>query len=322
MTHDKRENPQPLKWPQLDYEDWSKTLETLHMWSQIVGKIRLASTPWTNHSWHLTLYVTPNGLTTGTVYQGTNRFDIEFDFHHHVLIIRTGAGEHRKVDLKPRTVASFYEELTKHLHDLGFRVKINEMPNEVENPIRFQDDIVHKSYNPDAAARFSQVLNHTTRVFTDFRARYLGKCSPVHFFWGSFDLAVTRFSGRRAPAHPGGIPGLPDWITREAYSHEVYSCGFWPGGPASPAPTFYAYAYPVPDGLGEASITPPQSLWNKDMGEFFLPYDAVRNAADPDKALMSFLESTYEGVANLAGWNRTDLEVPDGFPHSATIVSK
>jgi hypothetical protein len=305
---------QNIKWPHLEYDQWSDTLETLHMWTQIVGKIRLVSTPWTNHSWHLTLYVTPVGLTTSAIHQGSKGFDIEFDFYNHELIIRTADGQQRKLELKPRTVASFYEELMAQLRELGILVKINELPNEVENPISFSEDTVHKSYNPDAVTRFAQTMNQTARVFTEFRAGYLGKCSPVHFFWGSFDLAVTRFSGRRAPAHPGGIPGLPDWITREAYSHEVYSCGFWPGGPTSPAPTFYAYAYPVPDGLGEALIEPSQSIWSKDMGEFFLPYEAVRSAQDPDKVLMDFLKSTYQAVADLAKWNRDELEVPEGFP--------
>jgi len=316
MTYNKSENSQNTLWPRLDYEEWSDTIETLHMWSQIIGKIRLALTPWTNHSWHLTLYVTPVGLTTSTIHQGTTRFDIEFDFYNHKLNIRTGDGQQREVELKPRTVASFYEEVMDQLQDLGIQIKINELPNEVENPIKFSENTVHKSYDQEAVARFAHVLNQTTEVFTQFRAGFLGKCSPVHFFWGSFDLAVTRFSGRRAPEHPGGIPGLPDWVTREAYSHEVYSCGFWPGGPASPAPTFYAYAYPVPNGLGEAHIDPPQSIWSEDMGEFFLPYEAVRTAADPDKALLSFLDSTYQAVADLAQWNRAELEIPDGFPRA------
>lgn len=302
------------QWPRLGYEDWRDTLETVHMWSQIVGKIRLESTPWTNHSWHSTLYVTPRGLTTSTMHHGLRQFDIEFDFQDHVLVVRTGDGQRRSIDLRPRTVASFYEELMSHLLDLGFPVTIHELPNEVENPIRFSDDTVHKSYDPDAVARFAQALNQSARVFTEFRARFLGKCSPVHFFWGSFDLAVTRFSSRRAPAHPGGIPGLPDWITREAYSHEVYSCGFWPGGPASPAPAYYAYAYPVPEGLGEVSIRPPQAVWSSEMGEHFLSYEAVRTTADPDDVLMSFLESTYEAVADRAEWDRAELEVPAGFP--------
>ena len=304
------------QWPRLGYEEWSDTLETLHMWTQIVGKIRLVSTPWTNHSWHSTLYVTPCGLTTSTIYQGSRQFDIEFDFHDNVLTVRTGEGQRRTVSLKPRTVASFYEEVMGHLRNLGFTLQIHDVPNEVPNPIRFSDDTVHQAYDPEAVARFAQVLNQSARVFTEFRSRNLGKCSPVHFFWGSFDLAVTRFSGNRAPTHPGGIPGLPDWVTREAYSHEVYSCGFWPGGVNSPAPAYYAYAYPVPKGLGGASIDPREAFWSSDMGEFFLPYEAVRTAADPDGALMKFLESTYQAVADLAQWNRSELEVPEGFPHS------
>jgi hypothetical protein len=309
---------QNTDWPQLNYAEWRDTLETLHMCTQIVGKIRLASTPWTNHSWHLTLYVTPIGLTTSMMHHGSTGFDIEFDFYHHQLIIRTTNGEHRKLGLHPRTVASFYKDLMEQCGELGIPLNINELPNEVENPIKFSEDTVHRSYDPEAVTRFAQVMNRTARVFTKFRAEFLGKCSPVHFFWGSFDLAVTRFSGRQAPTHPGGIPGLADWITREAYSHEVYSCGFWPGGPASPAPTFYAYAYPVPKGLGEIPVDPSESIWSKEMGEFFLPYDVVRTAADPDEMLMSFLESTYQQVADLGKWNRRELEVPEGFPKTAS----
>lgn len=301
-------------WPELGYEQWKDTAETLHMWTQIVGKIRLKLTPWTNHSWHVPLYITPSGLTTSTIHQGSRQFDIEFDFQSHELTIRDGDGQRRSLALRPRTVASFYKELLDQLADLGFSVRIDETPSEVADPIRFPEDTKHASYDAEAAARFAQVLNQSVRVFTDFRARFLGKCSPVHFFWGSFDLAVTRFSGRRAPPHPGGIPGLPDWITREAYSHEVYSCGFWPGGATSPAPALYAYAFPVPDGLGEAQVDPPQAFWSGDMGEFFLPYEAVRTATDPDKALMSFLETTYQAVANLSHWDRAELEVPSGYP--------
>ena len=301
-------------WPQLEYTEWSDTLATLHMWSQVVGKIRLVSSPWTNHSWHSPLYVTPRGLTTSTVRQGPRQFDIEFDLYDHVVIIRDNTGDTRTVELRPRSVASFYEEVMGHLRDLGLGIEIYETPSEVENPIRFSEDTIHASYDRDAAARFAQVLNQSARLFDDFRSQFLGKCSPVHFFWGSFDLAVTRFSGRRAPTHPGGIPGLPDWVTREAYSHEVYSCGFWPGGAASPAPAFYAYAYPVPQGLGDASIEPTEAFWSSELSEFFLPYDVVRTADDPDAVLTSFLASTYGAVADLGDWDRTALEVPDGFP--------
>jgi hypothetical protein len=301
-------------WPELGYERWRDTLETLHMWSQIVGKVRLECTPWTNHSWHVPLYVTPRGLTTSTIHHGFRQFDIEFDLREHTLTIRGDDVRNRTMALRPRTVASFYEELIEQLEELGVPVRIYEVPSEVPDPIPFSNDTVHSAYDPASAARFAQVLNQTTRVFSEFRAHFLGKCSPVHFFWGSFDLAVTRFSGRRAPEHPGGVPGLPDWVTREAYSHEVYSCGFWPGGPQSPSAAFYAYAYPVPDGLGDAIVDPPQAFWSGEMGEFFLPYDAVRAAGDPDAALMSFLETTYHAVAERGGWNRTDLEVPVGFP--------
>ncbi len=308
--------PKVEDWPELRYEQWSDTLETLHMWSQIVGKVRLECTPWTNHSWHVPLYVTPSGLTTSTIHHGPRQFDVEFDFRQHVLTIRADDGQRRTVALHARTVASFYKEMLGHLEELGFPVRIYEVPSEVPDPIRFPDDTVHSAYDPDAAARFVQVLNQSVRIFSEFRAQFLGKCSPVHFFWGSFDLAVTRFSGRKAPEHPGGIPGLPDWVTREAYSHEVYSCGFWPGGPSSPSAAFYAYAYPVPDRLGEASVAPPQAFWSGEMGEFFLPYESVQTADDPADALMSFLQDTYRAVADLGGWNRAELEVPAGFPRA------
>jgi hypothetical protein len=305
----------PETWPELEYTSWSDTVATLHLWTQIVGKVRLAATPWMNHSWHVPLYVTPTGLTTSTIHHGTRAFDIEFDFHQHVLTLRAGDGQRRTVALRPRTVASFHEEVLGHLADLGLPADIRDLPCELPDPIPFPEDTVHASYDPAAAERFSRALNLTTSVFSGFRARFLGKCSPIHFFWGSFDLAVTRFSGRRAPRHPGGIPGLADWVTREAYSHEVYSCGFWPGGAASPAAAFYAYAYPVPEGLGNAAVGPAEAFWSPEMGEFFLPYDAVRNAADPAGTLMSFLQDTYRAVADLAGWDRPALEVGEGFPH-------
>jgi hypothetical protein len=304
-------------WPELDYEQWSDTIETLHMWTQIVGKVRFILTPWTNHSWHAPLYVTPVGMTTSTIYHGTRAFDVEFDLVAHELVIRDDRNSHRTLSLEPRTVASFYEEFMGTLDDMGLPVDIRAFPNEVEDPIPFPEDTVHASYDPDAATRFSRVLNQSVRVFTEFRTRFLGKTSPIHFFWGSFDLAVTRFSGRTAPPHPGGIPGLPDWVTREAYSHEVYSCGFWPGSAASPAAAFYAYAYPVPDGLGRARVAPEAAFWSDEMGEFFLPYEAVRTAEDPDAALTAFLESTYDAVADLAAWDRDALEVPEGYPEGS-----
>ena len=259
------------------------------------------------------LYVTPRGLTTSTIYHEAGPFDLEFDFVDHAFIVRDGRGETRLVRLEPRTVASFYSEVMGHLDAMGLPVSIHETPSEVEDPVPFPDDVVHASYDGDAAARFAQVLNQSTRVLTEFRSRFRGKCSPVHFFWGSFDLAVTRFSGRPAPPHPGGIPGLPDWVTREAYSHEVYSCGFWPGGASSPAAAYYAYAYPTPEEYSGVGVRPSAAFWSPEMGEYFLPYDAVQGSEQPDATLLSFVESTYEGAADLAGWDRDALEVGIGM---------
>ena len=306
-------------WPQLEYRDWGDTIETVHMWTQIVGKVRLELTPWTNHSWHVPLYVTPRGLTTSTIHHESGPFDIEFDFCRHELIIRRDGDRRRVVELRPRSVASFYEEVMQGLAALELPVRIYEVPSEVADPIPFSKDTRHASYDSDAVHTFSQVLNHAVRVLSSFRARFMGKCSPVHFFWGSFDLAVTRFSGRVAPPHPGGIPGLPDWVTREAYSHEVYSCGYWPGSAASPGAAFYAYAYPVAEGLGDVPVEPAQSFWSAEMGEWFLPYGAVEGASDPDAALTAFLDSTYTAVADLAGWDRATLEVPDGYPRVSAV---
>ena len=301
-------------WPGLEYDGWKDTLATLHLWTQIVGKVRLAASPWINHSWQATLYVTPVGLTTSTIRQGSRAFDMAFDFHRHELVVRTDGGHRRVTALRPMTVAEFHATVVEHLDSLGLDSRFHGAPNELPEPIPFAEDQVHGSYDPAAVTRFSGALNQAARVFTEFRSRFLGKCSPVHFFWGSFDLAVTRFSGRTAPRHPGGIPHLPDWVTREAYSHEVHSCGFWPGSETSPAPAFYAYAYPVPDGLGARPAEPSEAFWSEEMGEYFLPYDAVRTADDPDAALLSFLESTYGHVADLADWDRDALDVPEGFP--------
>lgn len=301
-------------WPSLNYAAWRDTLDTLHRWTQIVGKIRLVSMPWISHSWHAPLYVTPVGMTTSTFWIRNEAFDIEFDLVNHRLVVRRSGGESGAFSLRPQSVASFYRELMDLLASLGAVVDIYTVPSEIPDPVRFELDEQHASYDRDAVYRFGQVLRQSTRVFTDFRSRFIGKVSPVHFFWGSFDLAVTRFSGRPAPTHPGGVPGLPDWITREAYSHEVYSCGFWPGGETSPAPAFYAYAYPVPDGLGAITPSPSGAFWSSEMREFFLPYEVVRAAEDPDAALMSFLDSTYDAVADLARWDRDALEAPPGFP--------
>ena len=295
-------------WPSLPLEAWSETAATLHLWTQITGKIRLAQSPWVNHSWHVTLYVTPRGLTTSPIPHGLRTFQIELDFDAHRLVVQSSDGGTGDFALEPQSVATFYTRLMGELDRLGLHVDIYRMPNEVENPIRFDQDEVHGSYDSDYANRFWRILVQADRVFKEFRARFLGKCSPVHFFWGAADLAVTRFSGRRAPEHPGGIPNLPDRVTREAYSHEVSSCGFWAGGGPIPYPAFYSYAYPAPEGFSTASIRPDAAFYSNDLGEYILPYDAVREAESPDAMLLDFLQSTYEAAANLAQWDRGSLE--------------
>ena len=295
------------RWPALPVADWLDTLNTLHMWTQIVGKVRLARSPWVNHSWHVTLYVTPRGLTTGTIPHGERTFEIDFDFIDHALRVSTSDGEVRSLSLEPQTTAEFYARLLKTLEGLSLPVKIHGRPNEVEVATPFAEDTQHASYDAAAAHRFWRALSRIDTVFQEFRARFIGKVSPVHFFWGSFDHAVTRFSGREAPEHPGGFPNMPDHITREAYSHEVSSAGFWPGGDAGEA-FFYSYAYPTPEGFSVARVEPAAAQWNTDLGEFVLPYEAVRTADSPERALMSFLESTYAAAATAAGWDRKALE--------------
>jgi len=282
------------------------------MWTQIVGKIRLAQTPWVNHSWHVPLYVTSRGLGTSPIPHGTRTFEIDFDFLDHELLIRTSDGTRRTLPLAPRAVADFYREVMGVLAELDLPVRIHTKPNEVERAIPFPQDREHAAYDSDHARRFWRILVQADRVMKAFRARFVGKCSPVHFFWGSFDLAVTRFSGRPAPRHPGGVPNFPDWIAREAYSHEVSSCGFWPGGGVVPMPVFYAYAYPEPEGFRDARVEPAGAFYSADLREFVLPYDAVRAAEAPDAALTMFLQSTYEAAAERGGWDRSALERP---PH-------
>ena len=294
-------------WPELDFADWRETASTLHMWTQIVGKVRLAQTPWVNHSWHVTLYMTPRGLTTGSIPHGNRAFSIDFDFIDHQLIVQTSDGGVVSLELAPQDTADFYATLMKSLEDLKCPVRINTTPNEVENAIPFPENRRDKAYDPDAAHRFWQLLAQADRVFNRFRAEFVGKSSPVHFFWGSFDLAVTRFSGRTAPDHPGGLPNMPLWVAQEAYSHEVSSAGFWPGSDAAPEPIFYCYAYPMPNGFGEAPVAPGGATWSAELGEFILPLSAVRNAADPDAALFEFLQSTFDAAARLGNW---DLETP------------
>jgi hypothetical protein len=301
-------------WPALPYEAWKDTCTTLHLWTQIVGKIRLAQTPWTNHSWHVTLYVTTRGLTTSPIPYAGRAFQIDFDFIAHALLIQTSDGAQRRLALEPRSVAAFHDALMAALAELDIRVRIHGSPNEVANPIPFREDREHAAYNPEHARRFWRVLLQADRVFKQFRARFLGKVSPVHFFWGSFDHAVTRFSGREAPPHPGGIPNLPDAVTREAYSHEVSSAGFWPGGGAIDYPAFYSYAYPAPEGFAAAPVRPAAAFFHEQLGEFILPYDAVRSAQAPDDTLLDFLQSTYEAAANAANWDRAALEYGPGGP--------
>ncbi len=301
-------------WPALPFAEWKETAATLHMWTQIVGKVRLALTPWLNHSWHVTLYLTARGLTTSPIPHGTALFEMRFDFIDHHLRILKDNGEQRIIELRPRSVADFYQETMRALQELGLSVKIDLLPNEITDPIPFDRDEQHRSYHPEYAHRFWKVLLQTDRVFKQFRARFIGKCSPVHFFWGSFDLAVTRFSGRPAPPHPGGVPHLPNAVAREAYSHEVSSAGFWAGNEAMPQAVFYSYAYPMPEGFAEAKAEPSTATWNSTLREVVLPYDEVRTASDPDKLLLSFLQSTYEAAAKLGKWDRQALEHHGTWP--------
>ena len=296
------------RWPALPYAAWRDTCETLHLWTQVIGKVRLALTPWLNHSWHVTLHVTARGLGTPPIAHQGRYFTIEFDFIDHVLWLRTSDGHFRQLMLKAMTVAEFYADVMVALREIGIDVRINEMPNEIPGAVPFPDDRTHASYDRDYAQKFWRVLLSSHEVFSYFRTGFLGKVSPVHFFWGSCDLAVTRFSGRQAPPHPGGVPNLPDAVAREAYSHEVSSAGFWPGGGPIDYPAFYSYAYPAPDGFAAAKVQPAEAFYSKELGEFILPYDAVRTAREPERALMAFLQSTYQAAADLAKWDRTDLE--------------
>jgi hypothetical protein len=293
-------------WPALAYDDWADTAQTLHMWTQIVGKVRMVLTPPVNHWWHVPLYVNARGLTTSPIPVGGRSIEIAFDFLDHQLRIACSDGQRETVALRPISVAQFYRETLAALDRLGVTPHIWTTPCEVEDPIPFETDETHRSYDPEAARRFWRVLVQTDQVMKAFRARFIGKASPTHFFWGSFDLAVTRFSGRRAPPHPGS-PLAPVSVSVEAYSHEVSSCGFWPGAPGT-APLFYAYAYPEPAGFKAAAVRPAAARFDPDLGEFVLAYEAVRAAPDPDSALLDFFQSTYEAAADLAHWPRAELE--------------
>jgi hypothetical protein len=295
-------------WPRLPLSEWRDTQSTLHRWVQIVGKTRLALAPPQNHSWHVTLYLTARGLTTSPMPHGNRTVEVELDFVDHNLLVRTGDGATRAMALVPRSVADFYREYRGLLETLGFAVKIWPIPMEMQDTLPFTQDQEHRSYDPEYAARCWKALAQATRVLQQFRGRFLGKCSPVHFFWGGFDLACTRFNGKSAPLHPGGIPNLPDRITREAYSHECISAGWWPGDARFPEPAFYSYCYPVPPGFAEAKVRPAEAYYHGELGEFILPYEVIRTSNRPDELLLQFLQSTYEAGAELGGWDRRALE--------------
>jgi hypothetical protein len=302
------------KWPPLPYAPWRETCTALHLWSQIVGKYRLAHTPWVNHSWHATLYVTPRGMTTGPVPDPDGPTTLSFDFYEHSLVAEGANGARGCFGLEAMSVADFYGRTRDLIRSVGGSPTIHGRPNELPSATAFADDTATRPYDAGAVGRFHRALTRIEPVLSRFRTGFLGKVSPVHLFWGSFDLAVTRFSGRPAPLHPGGVPNLPDPITREAYSHEVSSAGFWPGGGGVDEACFYSYAYPAPDGFSEAEVAPAEATFDETLGEFVLPYEAVRTAAQPERVLTAFLQSTYDAAANLAGWDRDALDCRTGQP--------
>ena len=299
-----------VDWPSLPLGDWAATYETLHRWTQIVGKTRLAYAPMVNHWWQVTLYVTDRGLTTSPIPYGARSFEIEFDFFDHLLTAKTSEGDARSIPLVSQPVADFFSSYLSMMRSLDIDVKIRPVPAELADVLPFTDDRVHATYDPDAAHRCWQILEQSDRVLKEFRGRFIGKCSPVHFWWGAFDLACTRFSGRRAPVHPGGVPNLSDAVTREGYSHECFSAGWWPGSIGGPVaePAYYAYAYPEPEGFSRAQLRPNAAYYHEQMREWFLPYEAVRMAPDPTAELMAFLQSSYDAAADLGKWDRSALE--------------
>jgi hypothetical protein len=305
---------QSTVWPSLPLAEWQDSLDTLHRWVQIVGKTRLALAPPVNHWWHVTLYLTSRGLTTSPMPYGSRTIEVELDFVDHNLLVRTNDGATRAIALVPRTVADFFREYTALLDSLGLRPRIRPVPSEMPDTLPFTEDRQHRSYDPEYAGRCWTILSQANRVIQNFRGRFIGKCSPVHFFWGGFDLACTRFSGREAPPHPGGVPNLPDRVAREAYSHECISAGWWPGVGGGPVaePAFYSYIYPEPAGYGEARVLPGEAYYHRDLREYVLPYEAVRRAERPDEVLLHFLQSSYEAGADLAGWDRPALERREG----------
>jgi len=306
-------------WPDIPFEPWQETCAALHLFTQVVGKYRLAHTPWLNHSWHATLYVNAEGLTTGLVPDG-HGITVQFDLQRHRLVGSCGSGETAEFALEPMSVATFDARFKALIAGLGGSPRYHRSPNELPEAIPFDCDTSPRPWDRDAVSRFHQALIRIDAVFNEFRTAFLGKVSPVHLFWGSFDLAVTRFSGQRAPLHPGGIPNLPDDVTREAYSHEVSSAGFWPGGGGIAEPCFYSYAYPAPEGFKDAQVGPDGARFDAGLGEFVLPYARVRDASDPRAALLEFLQSTYRAAADLAGWDRSALECDVGRPGKPRAV--
>ena len=307
-------------WPEIRFADWRETCDALHLCAQVLGKYRLAHTPWQNHSWHATLYVTARGLSTSPVPDGPGAIDLALDLLGHAVVGRASDGRSARFPLGPGTVADFHRRTLELIRFLGGTPDLDPHPNEMPAAVPFPEDDAPRPYDAAAVSRFFHALVRADRVLKEFRTAFLGKASPVHLFWGSFDLAVTRFSGRTAPRHPGGVPGLPDPVTREAYSHEVSSAGFWPGGGGAEDAAFYSYAYPAPEGFGRAKVLPQEAFFDPKLGEFLLPYEAVRRARDPDSALREFLWSTYEAAATLGRWDREALECPPGRPRQPRAV--
>ncbi|HEY8401325.1 MAG TPA: DUF5996 family protein [Cytophagaceae bacterium] len=295
-------------WPELSYTEGKETYNTIHLWTQIIGKVKLATLPWINHSWHVTLTVTPSGLTTGVLPFNGKYFQINIDFLKHQLQISTNLNEERNYDLRSLSVADCYNNLFSCLKSFDIDIKIYPIANELADPIPFPKDIQHRTYIPEIAQALHMALLNTNNIFTEFRSEFIGKSSPVHFFWGGFDLAVSRFSGRAAPLHPGGVPNLPDWVAQEAYSHEVYSCGFWPGGDSLPYAAYYSYIYPEPKGFPTAPVKPQAAFYHNDLKEFILPYKDVQKAAAPAEVLLEFLHSTYNAAAGLANWDKASFK--------------
>lgn len=302
-------------WPAMDYAGWSDTLMTFRLWTQMVGKVRIAHEPWLNHSWHVPLYLCARGLTTSMIHTDGSAFEIEFDLRDDKLVLRSSDYASASFPLEPMSVADFHAKLKRALVEIGVRPEFDGMPSEIADAIPFATDRIHSSYDAAAVRRFWRALLSIDRVFKRFRTGFVGKASPVHFFWGSFDLAVTRFSGRGAPAHPGGVPGLPDEVAREAYDQEVSSVGFWPGDDNHPEPSFYSYAYPAPAGFAEAKVDPVGATFSKELGEWLLPYEVVRGAGNAEAALLEFMQSTFEAAAALGAWDRS-LDCPMGKPGS------